>query len=372
MTRPGVAQLFCRLARISLAQVSAKAPALDVDAVDEALRRHFAALELAMPPVRWLDGGVDTYVEAFQSGSQQSETWVAATRDLDRRARRAATATLLLDRDTKRFLDWKAARRSAAVVAWSLGQPAIAAADAAWRAARQQLRTAAEMAGWEGPANDHWHRARIGHSGVRRAVSDVAEAFGFVHALTVLEDAASLKLAEAWLPMVDAYLAGLFLFAVRSDAIVCVPRPRMARDSAGLHCSDGPAVEWGAREPYWFWRGVEVPSWVIDDPARITPALIRAERNQQLRHCMIERMGAERCLRETGGTLVATDSCGRLWHCPLDGQQAVVEVENGSPEPDGSRRHYFLYVPPAMQTAREAVAWTYGMAASDYEIAKRS
>ena len=32
---------------------------------------------------------------------------------------------------------------------------------------------------------------------------------------------------------------------------------------------------------------------------------------------------------------------------------------NSTPEPDGTRRTYFLRVPPQMRTAREAVAWTF-------------
>jgi len=47
----------------------------------------------------------------------------------------------------------------------------------------------------------------------------------------------------------------------------------------------------------------------------------------------------------------------------------MVEVRNSTPEPDGSRRTYFLRVPPTMRTAREAVAWTFGLGAVDYRPA---
>src|SRR6266436_180030 len=36
----------------------------------------------------------------------------------------------------------------------------------------------------------------------------------------------------------------------------------------------------------------------------------------------------------------------------------LVHVTNSTPEPDGSRRRYFLRVPPEVKTARAAVAWT--------------
>jgi hypothetical protein len=48
------------------------------------------------------------------------------------------------------------------------------------------------------------------------------------------------------------------------------------------------------------------------------------------------------------------------------GSWTAVEVENATPEADGTRRHYWLRVPSRMRTAREAVAWTYGLSAEQY------
>ena len=46
--------------------------------------------------------------------------------------------------------------------------------------------------------------------------------------------------------------------------------------------------------------------------------------------------------------------------------KAAVEVVNGTAEPDGTRKHYFLQVPPTVRSAREAVAWTYGLTEQRY------
>jgi hypothetical protein len=43
-----------------------------------------------------------------------------------------------------------------------------------------------------------------------------------------------------------------------------------------------------------------------------------------------------------------------------------VEVVNSTPEPDGTRRTYFLRVPPTVQSAREAVAWTFALDGGAY------
>jgi hypothetical protein len=44
----------------------------------------------------------------------------------------------------------------------------------------------------------------------------------------------------------------------------------------------------------------------------------------------------------------------------------MVEVRNSTPEPDGIHKHYWLRVPPHIGSAREAVAWTFGLSAGDY------
>ena len=49
-----------------------------------------------------------------------------------------------------------------------------------------------------------------------------------------------------------------------------------------------------------------------------------------------------------------------------------VKVINGTAEPDGSFKEYYLKVPPDMDTAKEAVAWTYGLHPDDYHLAART
>src|SRR5262249_14691930 len=66
------------------------------------------------------------------------------------------------------------------------------------------------------------------------------------------------------------------------------------------------------------------------------------------------------------------DETGILWRKSWTfrgvaiGSWSAVEVINGSAEADGSRKRYFLRVPSRMRTAREAVAWTYGLTGEQY------
>src|SRR5262249_33644786 len=91
-----------------------------------------------------------------------------------------------------------------------------------------------------------------------------------------------------------------------------------------------------------------------------------------LRNCMIEIMTPERYVKNGSVARVAEDETGVLWRKSWSfrgvtvGSWCAVEVVKGTPESDGSRRHFFLRVPSSMRTAREAVAWTYGLTEQQY------
>ncbi|MDN5004115.1 DUF6745 domain-containing protein [Bradyrhizobium sp. GCM10027634] len=139
-----------------------------------------------------------------------------------------------------------------------------------------------------------------------------------------------------------------------------------ARDR--LHHASGPALRYPDGWSIWAWRGVEVPRWIIEQQDRITLAAIDEQIDVQVRRCMIEIMTPERYVALGGATRVAEDETGILWrrNWLAADAWAAVEVVNATPEPDGTRRHFFLQVPANLRTAREAVAWTYGMRAEAY------
>ena len=139
-----------------------------------------------------------------------------------------------------------------------------------------------------------------------------------------------------------------------------------ARDR--LHHASGPALRFADGWSFWVWRGVEVPRWIIEQPESITLASIDRELDVQVRRCMIEIMTPERYVALGGASRAAEDETGILWRRSWLAADAwaAVEVVNATPEPDGSSKHFFLQVPANLRTAREAVAWTYGMRADAY------
>ena len=165
---------------------------------------------------------------------------------------------------------------------------------------------------------------------------------------------------------------------VHGSSVIMTERPiELHVDAAGrLHAPDRPALAYGDGTTTFAWHGVRVPEELILDPSSITIPGIDAQDNTEIRRVMIERFGIERFVREGGAQLVDEDETGRLWERALpparlrwgtgDDPIVMVEVENSTPEADGSRKTYLLRVPPTMRTAREAVAWTFGLAHGEY------
>ncbi|WP_327678151.1 DUF6745 domain-containing protein [Streptomyces sp. NBC_00467] len=154
-------------------------------------------------------------------------------------------------------------------------------------------------------------------------------------------------------------------------AVVICERPvELHRDEAGrLDRGEGPALAFSDGFALHAWRGMPVPAAFLRELSSLTPQRIRTEENAELRRVMLEYYGYDRYLAESGAQPVHTDESGTLWRIALidDEDVVMVEVLNSTPEPDGTHRTYWLRVPPTTRTAREGVAWTFGLAEEAYE-----
>ena len=140
-----------------------------------------------------------------------------------------------------------------------------------------------------------------------------------------------------------------------------------------LHCDDGPAVSWGDGFGIWAVHGVRVPQQVVEAPDTLTVKQIRDEQNSEVRRVMMDRFTAERFMRESEATLVATDDWGKLWSIPNAPDEprkgvplVMVEMVNSTPEPDGSWKTYYERVMPTAKTPLEALAWQADLPADVY------
>jgi hypothetical protein len=195
----------------------------------------------------------------------------------------------------------------------------------------------------------------------------------------VLLDAVHGQHDAAWLGAFDDVPAIAGLAQVARTAGWWWPYERVAvlterpvalhRDNLGrLHHADGAALAYPDGWSLFAWRGMPIPPEVAAELPTLTVERIRAETNAEVRRVMLEHFGFERYLRDSDATKVHSDECGVLWQVRIPGDEplTMVEVINSTPEPDGSRRTYFLRVPPATRTAREGVAWTFGLEESQY------
>ena len=230
---------------------------------------------------------------------------------------------------------WDAARGAARVAARD------AARDAAWDAARDAARVAARDA-------------------ARDAAWDAARDAGEVNALSAFNHPAQAKLAAVWLPMIDAFNSGLWLYWITPVSVICVEQPSIHTSDNRLHRADGPAVWWPAGEEYYFWRGVQIPGDWISKPAALTAKIALTWKNIEQRRAACEIIGWSKILSELDAKTIDEDGdpeIGRLVevNIPDSGHERFLLVRCGT------GRNFALPVPRNMKTAIQAQAWTWGL-----------
>ncbi|MFE0382723.1 DUF6745 domain-containing protein [Streptomyces bungoensis] len=258
-----------------------------------------------------------------------------------------------------------------------------------WAAVRERVLDRLGPAGWAGhwalTGTQLWDGATTLTERIRTGVVEASaaeEAGGEQAVRLVLLDAVLGQHDAAWLAAFDGQdgadtLDGIVAVAraagwwwpYEKTAVVCERPVELHRDEAGrLDRGDGPALAFPDGFALYAWRGMPVPAEFLAELAGLTPARIREEENAELRRVMLEHYGYDRYLEESGAEPVQRDEAGVLWRIELDGDEplVMVEVVNSTPEPDGTHRVYWLRVPPRVRTAREGVAWTFGLEEADY------
>src|SRR5262249_50739479 len=110
---------------------------------------------------------------------------------------------------------------------------------------------------------------------------------------------------------------------------------------------------------------------VILAPERLAREDFLSETDVEVRRVIQEPMGS-RFVAELGGVMLDSGPRGTLYEVrlPEDGPERIarnVQVQNASTE-----RPYFLHVPPTIQTAAEAVAWTFQIGVEGYRPAQET
>lgn len=144
-------------------------------------------------------------------------------------------------------------------------------------------------------------------------------------------------------------------------------------DRGRLHNESGPAISYPDSYSVYAIHGVRLEGGrekYIQDRSTITVEAIEAESaNAEIRRVMVDMYGLENYLKDSGSEKIHEDDFGVLFRKTQTGDEdlVMVKVVNSTPEPDGSYKDYFIRVPPTVKTAREAVAWTFGLDPEKYQ-----
>ncbi|MFE7423843.1 DUF6745 domain-containing protein [Rhodococcus sp. NPDC057529] len=186
--------------------------------------------------------------------------------------------------------------------------------------------------------------------------------------LELLDIHTALNCATGWWWAFD----NVCVMAERPTALHVEPIPGRVHNECRLHHPDVPALEFEYGRSLFVLHGTIVPDWVVLEP---TVERIARERNVEVRRCAIERIGWDTYIDEAGLALIdRADDPGNVGHTlqlyvMSDGwgrNDHILLAVNGSPERDGRRRRYGIYVPTRISSALDAAAWTYGINGADY------
>jgi hypothetical protein len=171
----------------------------------------------------------------------------------------------------------------------------------------------------------------------------------------------------------------LSMFACRHFEYLCFTSDRPLSlsfdERRRLHNDDGPAAAFRDGFEIFAKNGIAVPRHVIEDPAKITLAEIESEQNLERRRLLVDAYGPARYLEDSDAEVLDESEYGVLYYKPQGRREeplVMVKVRNSTPEPDGTFKHYYLRVPPSMRSAKQAVAWTFGLQEDDYSPSRET
>jgi hypothetical protein len=172
-------------------------------------------------------------------------------------------------------------------------------------------------------------------------------------------------------------------------AVILTERPiALHRNAEGrLHNEGGPALLYPDGWGIWAINGARVPTQVIEAPETLTPEQVKSEPNTEVRRHMLDRYGGLRGSLAAGkwisdmglkaiSELDITDKMQpsglSIWRLSNKDAPVLCKLYRAEMEDDeelallwvvctSTAKETFLRVPPAMRTAEEARAWTFGV-----------
>lgn len=242
-----------------------------------------------------------------------------------------------------------------------------------WNHARSIVESTVNNSMWE---IRHWLLQRIRDSTQGNARADYRSEQASMRAYEDAGELALYRFFDRYLFPNDAHALAHFTTLVSGywliqDGAFIVHRPRLlARDDAGrLHSETGKCIEYRDGWGFYAWHGVAVPEKVILAPEQLTREDFLYAQNLEVRRIIWERMGDNSVAKL--GDVIDRGPRGVLYEVLLpsgpERRARYVQVQDAS-----TARQYFLRVPPTIQTAAEAVAWSFQMPVEAYNPAQET
>ena len=138
------------------------------------------------------------------------------------------------------------------------------------------------------------------------------------------------------------------------------PTSIMMDDENRLHCDHAPAITYRDGYSVYSWHGVRIPGEWIENKDSLTPKIALTWKNIEQRRAACEILGWEAILNTLESKVIDEDAD------PMIGTLVEVNIPEIGKERFlrvlcGTGRQFALPVPPEMETALAANAWTYGM-----------
>ena len=156
---------------------------------------------------------------------------------------------------------------------------------------------------------------------------------------------------------------------VYEDVVVFQDRPELIKfdPENRLHCDTGPAIRYSDGFSVYAWHGVRVPGEWIEKKEDMDVSIALTWQNIEQRRCAAEIIGWKNVLQKLNPIVVNEDDdpeVGTLLEVDLpdSGKEKFLRVMCGT------KREFVLPVPPTMETALEAQAWTYGLNLEEFVI----
>jgi hypothetical protein len=156
-------------------------------------------------------------------------------------------------------------------------------------------------------------------------------------------------------------------YSYENICFVC-DRPEVIKkdDEGRLHCENGPALSFIDGYSVYTWHGTNIPGEWISNPDSLTAEKAITWNNIEQRRCACEILGWAKILDHLNAVTInehPDKEIGKLLEVDLpdSGRERFLLVRCGT------GRDFAIPVPPEMETAHQANAWTYGLTADQYQ-----